>query len=170
MPSFSRKFLQFSAPTLPLPESTPEEERGGPRHSPLGTHNLHMGFPIGSKVKKTCSDTKRTKEFWVRIKTIQNRGRGDFAEQRAEKKIRGHEEKPRNVRRRKQGGLTQSKSQGVFLTPCCPTPWPAPFGRSPEDAVSAARERSGALGSKASGGALRAKTGRGSPGRPPPPD
>jgi len=25
---------------------------GGPRHSPLGTHNLHMGFPIGSKVQK----------------------------------------------------------------------------------------------------------------------
>jgi len=36
-------------------------------------------------------------------------------------------------------------------TPCCPPAWPAPFGRSPEDADNAARARSGALGYKASG-------------------
>jgi len=34
-----------------LPGSTPEDERGGPRHPPLGTHSLHMGFPSGSKVQ-----------------------------------------------------------------------------------------------------------------------
>jgi len=48
------------------------------------------------------------------------------------------------------------------------SPLASPLGRSPEDAVSAARKRSGALGSKASGATLRGKTGGGSPGRHPP--
>jgi len=63
--------------TYTLPESNPEDERGGgPRPSPLGTHNLHVGFPIGSKVQK--SFLKQTNERAlgqknkVRIKPIQN--------------------------------------------------------------------------------------------------
>jgi len=73
------------------------------------------------------------------------------------KKEGGHEEGPRNGESEVERTcwLNKSKSQrGGSLTPCCPPPWPAPFGRSPEDAVSAARARSGALGSKASGGTL----------------
>jgi len=50
------------------------------------------------------------------------------------------------------------------LTPCCPPPWTALFGRSPDDAVGAVRAQSRALGSKASGGTLRGKTGWGSLG------
>jgi len=46
-----------------LPESTPEDERGGPRHSPLGTHNLHMGFPIGSKVRERFLTQNEQRSF-----------------------------------------------------------------------------------------------------------
>jgi len=96
-----------------------------------------------------------------------------FSKQRAQRFRRephtkggGHEEGPRNDDYSTKVGSRKTDSyiiQGVPhpLLPY-PPPWPSPFGRSPEDAVSAARARSGALGSKALGGTLWVKAGWGS--------
>jgi len=75
--------------------------KGGQRHSPLGTHNLHMGFPIGSKVQKRFltqneQNVLGKKEGQKQLKQNRLQSNGAAMSSRAAHKEGGHEEWPRN--------------------------------------------------------------------------
>jgi len=140
---------------------------------------LHMVFPIGFKVQKRCSDTKRTKRFWVRkersesIQYKQNvlTEREAMSQEQSTKQRGGMREGSGMMvgdwKTKRKNWLSWYPGRGNrdhkvgSLTLYCLNLCPASFGRSPEDGLSAVRARSGNLGSKASGDTLRGNTGRG---------
>jgi len=155
--------------------SRPRKTRG------RGTHPSAMGSPTGSKVQGKVFDTKRNRKTFgsekggqsqFKPKVFRNRGRNMLSHTTAQKKREGtrkglkekvsppDDQKSKN-QPRKFWATEIKSSMGGFPHPLLPTTLrPAPLGRSTEDAFSAARARSGALGSKASGCTLRGKAGR----------
>jgi len=126
---------------------------------------VEHGFPHWFQSPGKVFDTKLTTKFWVIKRKVRIQFKQKFSKQIADDSdaVKGSTQQREGTRK---GPVMMKQTQrgGPQPSPF----WPAPFGRSPEDAASAARARSGALGSKASGGTLRGRTGWGSRGQTPP--
>lgn len=87
-----------------LSESTPEDERRAPSHSPVGTHHLHIGFPhgvgplcnkyFGRETNRNVLGQKNICSKHIKLNILQTEGAAMSKKQRAEKKRDGTRKGP----------------------------------------------------------------------------